>query len=200
MNIIIYLKKIKKNGVIRLFKMKISIILAKLRGLIFGFVNTEKFLLKNLNIYSGVKSIVRHLEIGDNVSIGQNCSFGGLGRIILSNRVVLNRNTHLDAESEIRIGENSLIGPDCYFVDSNHVPSVDNTLVSSEVISKNIEIGKNVWLGRGVTVLSGVSIGNNSVIGAGSVVTKNIPSGVVAAGIPARIIKSIKDKDKSTIY
>ena len=57
--------------------------------------------------------------------------------------------------------------------------------------AKPIKVGNNVWIGGGVTVLSGVIIGDNTVIGAGSVVTKNIPSNVVACGNPCRIIKTI---------
>lgn len=56
-----------------------------------------------------------------------------------------------------------------------------------------IKIGNNVFLGSSVTVLPGVTIGDNVVVGAGSVVTKSIPPNVVAAGIPARAIKSIEE-------
>ena len=52
-----------------------------------------------------------------------------------------------------------------------------------------VHIGNNVWLGDGSCVLKGVTIGDNSVIGARAVVTKDVPSGVVAAGNPCRGIK-----------
>lgn len=51
--------------------------------------------------------------------------------------------------------------------------------------------GKDVWIGSNSTVLPGVTIGDNAVIGAGSVVTKDIPKNTVAAGNPARVIKTI---------
>ena len=54
-----------------------------------------------------------------------------------------------------------------------------------------IKIGNNVWFGGNVTVLAGVTIGDNCVIGAGSVVTKDIPSKVLAVGNPCRVIKEI---------
>ncbi|QKS46575.1 hypothetical protein HUB94_15395 [Paenibacillus cellulosilyticus] len=54
----------------------------------------------------------------------------------------------------------------------------------------------DVWTHGGVNVLPGVTIGDNSVIGSGSVVTKNIPSGVVAAGNPCRVIREITEADK----
>lgn len=57
--------------------------------------------------------------------------------------------------------------------------------------AKPIEIGNNVWIGGNVTILPGVKIGDDSVIGAGSVVTKDIPSDVIAVGNPCKPIKEI---------
>ena len=60
-----------------------------------------------------------------------------------------------------------------------------------------ITVGNNVWIGANVTVLPRVSIGDDAVIGAGSVVTKNIPSGVLAAGNPCRVIRELTEDDKN---
>lgn len=57
--------------------------------------------------------------------------------------------------------------------------------------AKSISIGDNVWIGGGAIVLPGVSIGDDSVVGAGAVVTKDVPAGVVVAGNPARVIRSL---------
>ncbi|GAB6095181.1 DapH/DapD/GlmU-related protein [Desulfatiferula olefinivorans] len=54
-----------------------------------------------------------------------------------------------------------------------------------------VHIKKNVWLGAGVTVLKGVTIGENTVVGSGSVVTRSLPSDVLAAGSPARVIRPL---------
>lgn len=64
----------------------------------------------------------------------------------------------------------------------------------STVIAKTVTIGDNVWITSNVTILPGVTIGSNTVIGAGSVVTKDIPSGVFAAGNPCKVIKQINFK------
>ena len=56
-------------------------------------------------------------------------------------------------------------------------------------------IDESFWLGGDVTILPGVTIGSNTVIGAGSVVTKDIPSGVVAVGNPCKVLRPITEKD-----
>ncbi len=60
-------------------------------------------------------------------------------------------------------------------------------------VIKPIIIGNNVYLGRDVIILPGVTIGDNSIIGARSVVTKNVPGGLVVAGVPAKEIKKLND-------
>jgi len=64
------------------------------------------------------------------------------------------------------------------------------------VIGKPVVIGKNSWITCNCTILGGVEIGSNTVIGAGSIVTKNIPSGVFAAGNPCQVIKEIDFKKR----
>ncbi|MCG6282651.1 DapH/DapD/GlmU-related protein, partial [Vibrio diabolicus] len=63
-----------------------------------------------------------------------------------------------------------------------------------------IHIGRNVWIGANSVVLPGVTIGENSVIGAGSVVTKDIPSNVVAVGNPCRVVREINERDREFYY
>ena len=58
-----------------------------------------------------------------------------------------------------------------------------------------VTIGNNVWFGANVTVCGGVTIGDNCVIGAGSVVTRDIPAGSLAAGVPCKVIRPITEAD-----
>lgn len=60
-------------------------------------------------------------------------------------------------------------------------------------VTKPINVGDNVYIGNNVMILPGVTIGNNVVIGAGAIVSKNIPDNSVAAGVPARIIKTAEE-------
>ena len=59
-----------------------------------------------------------------------------------------------------------------------------------------ITLADNVWLGGGVIVCPGVTIGKDTVVGAGAVVTKDLPDGVVAAGVPARVLREIGARDR----
>ena len=92
-------------------------------------------------------------------------------------------------------GDNVFIAPNCCFTTAEH--AIDNELRKKGVeIAKPINVGNNVWIGAGSTVLAGETIGDDSVIGAGSVVTRDIPSGVVAAGVPCRVKRAISEEDK----
>ncbi len=62
--------------------------------------------------------------------------------------------------------------------------------------AKEVKIGNDVWIGGNAVINPGVTIGDNVVIGSGSVVTKDIPSNVVAAGNPCKVIREITQKDK----
>ncbi len=97
--------------------------------------------------------------------------------------------TILDTAS-VEFGDNVFLGPNCSFYPPEHPldAKTRNTFIE---IGKPIKVGNNVWMGGSVTVLGGVTIGDNTVIGAGSVVTKDIPSNVVAVGNPCKIIKTI---------
>ena len=56
-----------------------------------------------------------------------------------------------------------------------------------------VKIGNNVWIGAHATILAGVTVGDNAVVAAGAVVTKDVPANAVVGGVPAKIIKTIKE-------
>lgn len=103
----------------------------------------------------------------------------------------------------VHIGDDVFFGPNCTLLTPMHAMlSAERNLrrrPSGEMYdleyAKPITIGNSCWFGGGVTVCGGVTIGDGCVIGAGSVVTRNIPSGVFAAGNPCRVIRRLGPHD-----
>lgn len=132
-----------------------------------------------------------------NIRIGKRCRLGAdvelrtveEGNITLGDDIRINRGCTITSYSKISIGDFTIIGEYSSIRDANHGMAKDAPMRYQPHTSLPIEIGRDVWIGRGACVLPGVSIGNGSIIGANSVVTKDIPGGVVAAGVPAVIIR-----------
>lgn len=111
----------------------------------------------------------RNLTIGKNVFINSGCCFQDQGGVT--------------------IGDGCLIGHQVVFATLDHMLDPADR---ASMVAHPITVGRNVWIGSHATILSGVTIGDNSVIAAGAVVTTSVPANCVAAGVPARIIKSIE--------
>ena len=94
----------------------------------------------------------------------------------------------------ITIGDNVLFGPRVGVYTASH-PIDAEVRVSGLEFGTPITIGSNVWVGGDVVINPGVTIGDNVIIGSGSVVTKSIPEGVIAAGNPCRVIRSVNEED-----
>lgn len=143
------------------------------------------------------RAIMRRLfkKVGENVWIEPDfrCEFGK--NITVGNNVYINFGCVILDCGQVVIGDNTLIGPNVGIYNANHVLDAKERIAGG-LIPDNITIGNRVWIGGNAILLSGVEIGDDTVIGAGSVVTRNIPSGVVAAGNPCRVIREITDKDK----
>ena len=98
----------------------------------------------------------------------------------------------------VTFGDHVFVGPNCCFSTAGHPLDVAQRNAGLEY-AKPITIGNNVWIGMGVQVLPGVTIGDNAVIGAGSVVTKDIPAGMLAVGVPCRPVRQIAEKPRRMI-
>lgn len=126
-------------------------------------------------------------------------------KLVIGNNVDLGFGNRITCCNHIEIGNNVLCAGKVFITDhfhgeinsvAIHVPPIERELYSKgEVI-----IEDNVWIGEGVCILPGVHIGKGSIIGANAVVTKDIPSYVVAAGIPAKVQRNLKTNKSDKEY
>lgn len=94
--------------------------------------------------------------------------------------------------ASISIGRNCLIGTNVEIFDSDfHGMKVEERRFSRPEWARSVRVGDNVFVGSNAKILKGVSIGDGSVIAHGSIVTKDVPSGVIVGGNPARVIRVI---------
>ena len=106
--------------------------------------------------------------------------------ITVGNNVFINAGCKFQDQGGIFIGDGTLIGHNTVLATLDHAVEPDRRHI---LYPAPIHIGRKVWIGAGVVVTKGVTIGDNSIIAAGAVVTHDIPSGVIAAGVPARVLK-----------
>jgi acetyltransferase-like isoleucine patch superfamily enzyme len=117
------------------------------------------------------------------------------GALSIGNNTGLNSNVTLGADlGSIYIGKNVIIGMNTVMRAANHRfdQSPDVPIRDQGHDRGTIVIHDDVWIGANVTIVPNVTIGSHCVIGAGSVVTKDIPTGTMAVGVPARVLKSIE--------
>lgn len=115
-----------------------------------------------------------YTDCGLNITVGRN--------------VFINSCCNFQDQGGITIGDGSQIGHKVILATLNHgiAPEDRGTLYPAP-----ISIGKNVWIGASTTIVAGVTIGDNSIVGAGSVVTKDVPTNTIVAGVPARVIRKL---------
>lgn len=139
-------------------------------------------------------------EIGENCYIEPPLRSNWGGRHVhFGKNVYANFGLTLVDDTHIYVGDYTMLGPNVVIATAGH-PILPELREKAYQYNIPVHIGRNCWLGAGVIVLPGVTIGDNSVIGAGSVVTKDIPSNVVAVGNPCRVIREIGQRDKQYFY
>jgi len=139
------------------------------------------------------------IAIGDHCTLDTGVVLETYGGVIdLSSRVFLGPYTVVYGHGGVSIGEGTLIAMHCRILSSNHaVPPIGVEIRGQPDELLPTRIGRDVWLGAGVTVLGGVTIGDGCIVGAGAVVTKDLPSGCLATGVPAVIRKYREGSQKS---
>lgn len=128
--------------------------------------------------------LVCTLQPSATINIEDHCGFSG---------------TVISAAKSIEIGAGTICGGNVTITDTDWHPVVPEARLTrdSKINTAGVRIGKNVWVGLNVIVLRGVTIGDNAVIAAGSIVAGDIPANVVAAGVPAKVIRHLQDSDRS---
>ena len=116
------------------------------------------------------------------------CDYGC--NIHLGDRVYFNFNCVVLDVCPVTIGDFTFFGPAVHIYTGTH--PLDATLRRTQEYGKPVTIGSDVWVGGGAIILPGVTIGSKTVVGAGSVVTKDLPDGVVAAGNPCKVLRTIE--------
>ncbi len=149
-----------------------------------GQIEERNALLRRLFGRIGEKFFIEppfRCDYGSNISIGEN--------------FYANYNCIVIDCARVTIGDDVLFGPNVNLYTAGH-PVHPELRTTGLEYAMPVTIGNNVWLGGGVIINPGVSIGDNVVIGAGSVVTGDVPSNVVAAGSPCRMMRLITDEDR----
>ena len=115
---------------------------------------------------------------------------------------------YTDFGKNIKIGKDVFVNSGCCFQDQGGVTLGDGCLVGHNVVFATLDhdkrpgrrgdmtaapivVGKNVWIGAHATILKGVTIGDGAIVAAGAVVTRDVPPNTIAAGVPARVVKTI---------
>lgn len=164
-------------------------------------------------LYSGARLIRRpfylrgrnSLKYGTGLTTGYSCRFdlagNGKTTLIIGEHCQMGDHVHIVAHNRVRIGDYCLLASKIFISDSNHgkykgsnqsLPITPPNDRSLDV--EFVEIGERVWIGDNVCILPGVTIGNGAIIGANAVVSKDIPENTIAAGIPAKVIKTFDEK------
>lgn len=171
------------------------------------------------NVVFGQNVVLRHphkIHIGDNVMIDDHVLLDAKGStnrgITIASGVFVGRNTILSSKngdidlaeganigfnceifsaSRVTIGRDTMLAAYCYVVGGDHDWSEPAASVLEQGrTSAGVAIGAGAWLGAGVKVLDGASIGDRAVVGAGAVVKDAIPDGMIAVGMPARVVRA----------
>ncbi len=127
---------------------------------------------------------------GSNIRPPFRCEYGY--QVHVGARVFANFGLVCLDVARITIGDDTRIGPGVQLLTPTH-PLEPGVRRDGWESAEPITIGRNVWLGGAVVVCPGVTIGDDTVVGAGAVVTRDLPSGVLAVGNPARVVRPIAE-------
>jgi acetyltransferase-like isoleucine patch superfamily enzyme len=134
----------------------------------------------------------RGIDLGRGVFLGRGTILSCKdGDIVIGDYGNLGFHCEIFSGSSVKVGKHALFAAQAYLVGGGHeFESPDLAVIDQPRTSRGIVLGDNVWLGTGARVLDGVRIGSDVVVGANAVVNADLPDGAIAAGVPARVLRS----------
>ncbi len=173
----------------------------------------------NHNLAPTSRVTLWHGSTKEDVILHDHCEPFGIiysinhGKVIIHEWAKFGERTVVEAVNKVEIGKDTAIATDVTIIDNNchplnpidrrymrHTPHGSEERSHHCSVSAPIIIGENVWIGPYSRICKGVTIGDNAIIGANSVVTHDVPANSVAAGNPAKIVKTDIDKSTSPIF
>jgi maltose O-acetyltransferase len=142
-----------------------------------------------------LRRMLRHVGEGVVVRAPFYCEYGAIG---IGDGTFVNVDAVMLDVAPITIGAACQIATRVQLLTATHPIDPEPRRLGWEC-GAPITIADNVWLGGGVIVCPGVTIGRDTVVGAGAVVTRDLPAGVVAAGVPARVLREIGERDSVAV-
>ena len=138
-----------------------------------------------------VASLNGTLEVAEGCELNQGVELNPWGGSIrIARRVWLGPYVVIYGHGGVEIGEQTLVSMHCAILSSNHaIPPIGKLIRNGADVLLPTKIGSDVWIGANAVILGGVTIGDGAVIAAGAVVTKDVESGAVVAGVPARFVR-----------
>lgn len=139
-------------------------------------------------------------EIGEGCYIEPplHANWGG-HHVHFGKNIYANFNLTLVDDTHIYVGDYTLFGPNVTIATAGH-PTLPELREKGYQYNAPVRIGRNCWIGAGVIIVPGVTIGDNVVVGAGSVVTKDLPSNVVAVGNPCKVLRPVNEHDRQYYF
>jgi len=112
------------------------------------------------------------------------------GEVRIGAKTVLGQECTISSFQHVSIGRECIVADRVMLIDFDHgVVEVERPIREQGIYKRDVRIGHNVWIGYGACFLRGVTVGDNAIVGTSSVVTKDVPSNAVVAGVPAEVIR-----------
>lgn len=126
------------------------------------------------------------VTLGDGVYIDRDVTLIGEGRLVIGAHSYVGRGTIIASGERLEIGEGALIAAHVTIRDHDHGTASGTPYRLQKPVTSPVVIEDNVWIGANAVVVRGTRIGRDTIVGAGAVVTRDVPAGQLAVGVPAR--------------